>query len=100
MAFEVPASKRSIRQNQFEFKVPGDRKTYHIPKAKYLTVGQVEKLAGKGSAELAITDLLDIVGEGEARAAVETLDTEQLMALMTAWQADSQLEVGESSASS
>lgn len=99
MAYEVPASKRSIKQNQFQFKVPGDRKTYSIPKAKYLTVGQVEQLSSLGEKELAITDILELLGQGEAREAVRTLDTEQLMALMQAWQEDSQVQLGESSAS-
>ena len=98
MAYEVPASKRSIKQNQFQFKVPGDRKTYSIPKAKYMTIGQVEALETKGG-EVKLTDLLEILGQGEARDAVRSLDQEQLMALMEAWQADSGLTVGESSAS-
>lgn len=98
MAYEVPASKRSIKQNQFIFKVPGDRKSYSIPKAKYLTVGQVEKFSVKGE-EMDITDILSILGQGDAHDAVRELDQEQLMALMEAWQNDSELTVGESSAS-
>lgn len=98
MTFQVPESKRSIRQNQFEFKVPGDRKTYRIPKAKYMTMGQVETLATKGE-NVQITDILEILGQGEAREAVRTLDQEQLEALMEAWQEASGLSVGESSAS-
>ncbi|WNO28729.1 tail assembly chaperone [Microbacterium phage FlameThrower] len=93
MTFKVPESKRSIRQNQFEFQVPGDRKTYRIPKAKYLSIGQVEALASKGD-EVQITDILEILGQGEAREAVRTLDQEQLMALMEAWQDDSGITVG------
>lgn len=98
MTFEVPASKRSIKQNQFTFKVPGDRKTYSIPKAKYLSVGHVETLASKGT-EVQITDILELLGQGDARDAVRTLDQDQLMALMEAWQADSGISTGESSAS-
>lgn len=98
MTFEVPASKRSIKQNQFQFKVPGDRKTYSIPKAQYLSIGQVAELSQKGG-DVQITDLLDILGQGDAHAAVRTLDQEQLVALMEAWQADSGLTTGESSAS-
>ncbi|QOP66606.1 tail assembly chaperone [Microbacterium phage Lahqtemish] len=93
MVYEVPASKRSIKQNQFQFKVPGNRKTYSIPKAKYMTVGQVEVLAAK-SGEVQLTDILDILGQGEAREAVSTLEQEQLMALLEAWQADSGLTMG------
>lgn len=96
--YEVPASKRSIKQNQFQFKVPGDRKTYSIPKAKYMTIGQVESLQTKGS-EVGLMDILEILGQGDAREAVRGLEQEQLMALMDAWQADSGLTVGESSAS-
>lgn len=98
MTFQVPESKRSIRQNQFEFKVPGDRKTYRVPKAQYMTMGQVEALAERGD-NVQITDILEILGQGDAREAVRTLDQEQLMALMEAWQEASGLTTGESSAS-
>jgi hypothetical protein len=98
MVYEVPASKRSIKQNQFQFKVPGNRKTFSIQKAKYMTVGQIETLSNKGG-EVQLTDILDILGQGEAREAVLTLEQEQMMALFEAWQADSGLTMGESSAS-
>lgn len=97
MTFKVPESKRSIAQNQFEFELP-DGGTYSIPKAKYLTTGQVEKLSNvKGEATL--IDLLDLFGDGPASIAVRTLDTEQLQALMTGWQENSGITAGESSAS-
>lgn len=101
MTFEVPDSKRSIAQNRFEFKVPGDRKKYSIPKAKYMTAGQIEAMSTKGT-ELTILDLLALFGPAEdaAAVAVRTLDAEQLKALMTAWQEDSKVGVGESQASS
>jgi len=97
MTFKVPESKRSIAQNRFEFELP-DGATYSIPKAKYLTTGQVEKLSTVGG-DLTLTDLLDLFDETEAATAVRQLDVEQLQALMAAWQADSGLTVGESSAS-
>lgn len=101
MSFKVPESKRSIGQNLFEFELPGDPTVYTIPKAKYMTTGQVELLAGAGSGDLKITDVLEVLGQNEeAAAAVRTLDVEQMQALMQAWQADSGLELGESSASS
>ena len=100
MAFQVPESKRSIAQNRFFFTVPGDDREFDIPKAKYLTTGQVEVLSRKGG-EVKITDLLDLFDESEEAAkAVRTLDAEQLSALMSAWQSDSEVSVGESSASS
>lgn len=100
MAFAVPESKRSIAQNRFFFSVPGDDREFDIPKAKYLTTGQVEVLSQKGG-EVKITDLLDLFEDNkEAAAAVRTLDAEQLSELMNAWQADSGVSTGESSASS
>lgn len=98
MTYEVPESKRSLKQNQFSFKVPGERTVYYIPKAKYLTVGQMEALSSKGE-DVELTDLLDILGQGSAGKAVRGLDQEQMTALMQAWQEDSGLELGESSAS-
>lgn len=97
--YEVPESKRSIAQNRFEFKVPGDRKKYSIPKAKYLTVGQMEELSGN-EGDITLTTVLDLVGDGAAKTAVRGLDQEQLTALLEAWQKDSELDLGESSASS
>lgn len=100
MSFKVPESKRSIGQNLFTFEVPGDATEYTIPKAKYMTVGQVELLAGSPG-DIKITDVLSVLGQNEpAAAAVRTLDVEQMQALMTAWQEDSGLVLGESSASS
>lgn len=99
MVYAVPESKRSIKQNQFEFTVPGDRKKYTIPKAKYLTVGQIEMLSTKDT-EVTLTDVLDLIGDGPAKEAARKLDQEQLANLMEAWQTDSGLDLGESSASS
>ena len=98
MAFKVPDSKRSIAQNRFEFKVPGNRKTFSVPRAKYLTIGQVEKLSELGD-NLNMTDLLALFDEPEALEAARGLDIEQLQALMEAWQEDSGLTLGESEAS-
>ena len=61
MVYEVPASKRSLKQNVFEFKVPGSAKVYSIPKAEFLTMGQVETLQQKED-EVSLTDVLDLIG--------------------------------------
>jgi len=98
MTFEVPASKRSLKQNQFLFKVPGNRKQFSVVKAKYIPVGLIEKLSGTEKA-VSIKDLLELFGGGEASEAVRDLDSEQLNALTVAWQKDSGISVGESSAS-
>lgn len=97
MAFQIPESKRSIKQNRFEFTLP-DGTTASMPKAKYLTIGQVERLSKLGT-EMALTDMLELFEEPDALEAVRTLDGEQLQALMEAWQVDSGISVGESSAS-
>jgi hypothetical protein len=98
MAFAVPESKRSLHQNQFEFTVPGDDTVYRIPKAKYLTVAEVEKLSDKDN--IAFTDIVNIFGrDDETGAAVRQLDTDQLEALMNAYNDSSGIQLGESSAS-
>lgn len=98
MTFQIPESKRSIAQNRFHATLP-DGTEFSVPKAKYLTMGQVEKLSGD-AAEVKFTDILALMGDtDDALAAVRQLDQEQLQALMAAWQEDSGLVVGESSAS-
>ncbi|BAU32455.1 hypothetical protein [Microcella alkaliphila] len=98
--FAVPESKRSIRQNQYEFTLPGGKKVYRIPKAKFLPVGIIEKFDG-GQKNLSIADVLAMFEGGDKAAldAIRTLDSEQLQALTKDWQADSGLTVGESEAS-
>lgn len=97
MTFKVPESKRSIAQNRFEFELP-DGTEVSIPKAKYMTVGQVEKMSML-QGELKITDILELFGDMGAADAVRSLDIEQMTALMEAWQADSGISLGESKAS-
>lgn len=100
MTYEVPESKRSIAQNQFKFKVPGDRKIYSIPKAKFLPVGVIEKVSANRD-EVTLIDILGLLEGNDEKtgAAIRTLDSEQLIELTKAWQADSGIELGESSAS-
>lgn len=100
VVYEVPESKRSVKQNQFLFKVPGDRKQYGIPKAKYLPVGVIEKMSLRQD-ELTLVDILALFEGGDKTAsdAIRTLDGEQLMQLTSAWQEDSGISAGESSAS-
>lgn len=98
MVFQVPESKRSLNQNQFEFQLPGDDTVYRIPKAKYLTSGEVEKLSN--STRVTFSDILTLFGKDEAAAtAIRELDTDQLEALMNAYTEASGMSLGESSAS-
>lgn len=101
MTYEVPASKRSLKQNQFKFKVPGDKTFYFIPKAKYLPVGVIEKLASNAE-QVTLIDILAMFKGADEKSleAIRTLDSEQLIDLTSAWQEDSGVTTGESSASS
>lgn len=94
MSYEVPASKRSIKQDVFEYAIGG--KTYKVVTAKYLNGHQMEAVTSGD-----LTGIFNIFGtpgspEGEA---IRTLDQEQLEALIEAWTSDSDLTLGESPAS-
>ena len=94
MAFQVPDSKRSIKQNRFEFEIAG--KQYDIPQLKFAPVGAMEHFENERN----MTGLLLACDSDDARAAVRSLDGDQLEAFMTAWAAASGVELGESVASS
>jgi hypothetical protein len=95
--FEVPAAKRSLKQNVFEFKI--GTKTYTVPKFEYLPVGVLEVI--ESTAADAIGPFLDVFGAKDSAVgkAVRGLDKEQLLALIKAWQADSDITAGESEGS-
>lgn len=92
--FEVPASKRSIKQNRFEFKVGGA--THSIPLLKFLPASAAESFeAGKQ-----ITAVIAGCDSDDAKDAIRSLDGDQLEAFMNAWAEASGVSPGESSASS
>lgn len=93
MAYQVPKSKASIKQNRFEFEVDG--KTYDIPQMKYLSIGSVEAFEN----EHPIQGLIMASDNEDARAALRSLEGDQLEGLMEAWQKESGVSVGESEAS-
>ena len=95
--FEVPAAKRSLKQNVFEFKIGTE--TYTVPKFEYLPVGVLEVI--ESTAADAIGPFLDVFGAKDSAVgkAVRGLDKEQLLALIKAWQADSDITAGESEGS-
>jgi hypothetical protein len=97
MVYEVPASKASIRQNKFEFKIGG--KSYTVPKFAYLPVSVAEIL--ENTPDDAVGPYLDIFGTKDTPVgkAVRTLDKDQLVGLIQAWQGDSDVTAGESEAS-
>jgi hypothetical protein len=96
MVYEVPPSKRSIKQNQFQFKLAGAE--YSLPRFKFIEIGQLELLT---QPETRITGLLSIAGGADTPlgAAFRKLVADQLEGLIEAWQEDSGVTLGESSAS-
>lgn len=91
--YEVPESKRSIKQNRFEFKADG--KVYSMPQLKFLPMAAAE-LMEQGKEMAAIMLALD---DDDARGAVRKMDAEQFKGLMGALAEASGVELGESSGS-
>jgi hypothetical protein len=114
MVFEVPASKASLKQNVFEFKVPGEKKTRSLPLLKFTPIGYRNRLANLAAPIQAAQqagkdpeqDDLRALGtvqlellERYSPGITDVMDDEQLAALLKAWQEASQISVGESRAS-
>ncbi|ALY08860.1 tail assembly chaperone [Arthrobacter phage Galaxy] len=110
MTFEVPASQASIKQNQFEFKIPGERKGRSLPKMEFLPLGirnrmaqaakplQAAEEAGRKPSD----DELEAMGQVQldllerySPGVTDALDETQLSALLVAWQEASGISVGE-----
>lgn len=92
--YEVPKSKKSLKQNQFEFKVNG--KTHSIPLLKYLKPALVAKLVDASPA-VVIGAIFDEYLGPEVLAEFD--DMEQVEGLLEALQKASGVDVGESAAS-
>ena len=97
MVYEVPAAKRSLKQNVFEFKVGA--KTFTVPKFEFLSVGVLEDL--EAAPVNAVGPYLDVFGPkgSPVRDAIRSLNKDELTALIKAWQSDSGITAGESEAS-
>lgn len=94
MAFQVPKSKKSIKQNRFEFEVDG--KKFDIPLLKFAPVEAAEAFEqGKN-----VAGILAACNSDSARDAVRAMDGEQFEALIEAWTEASDVTPGESPASS
>lgn len=96
MVYQVPASKASIKQNKFEFKV--GTTTHSLPKFKFLPLSVIETIEGSDES---VTAYLSIFGEKGTPVgdAIRSLDTDQFTNLIKAWRDDSGIEPGESVAS-
>lgn len=95
MVFEVPKSQASIGQNQFEFTLPGSKKKYSIPLAKYLKPSLAIEMAQ--NIPLSTKIILDHYAPGS----FDLFDSaDQTEAFAAAWREASGIGLGESSASS
>lgn len=93
MAFTVPQSKKSIKQNRFEFTI-GDE-TFEIPLLQFAPLEAAEAFEN----DRPVTGILATCDTDAAREAVRKLDGAQLEALMQEWQKASEVTQGESPAS-
>lgn len=95
MPYEVPRSKKSLKQNRFEFILPGAKKVYSVPLLKFLKPDLVMELDTL-SEGMAMRRLL----QSEMPGVLEKIDDlDQLVGLFDAWGKASGLDLGESSAS-
>ena len=95
--YEVPASKASIDQNLWSFKMPGDRKTYKVPKLQFMKPSLMREM----DATLNKIDRVYALLENYHPGLVDKFDgLDQVEAFYGAWAEASGLTVGESSASS
>jgi len=96
--YQVPESKRSLAQNQFEFTTDGKNK-FTVPKVQYLSLEFIEKAQAQGHG-IEFVNILAEFGNKAAVDAVRKLDGIQLSELAFAWQeASTGVTPGESSAS-
>jgi hypothetical protein len=93
MAFQVPAAKKSIGQNWFEFQMPGDDTVYRIPAVKTLKLDRVADI------ERSLASVRDLFEEHAPGVFARFDDAEQFNELVKAWQSDSGVTLGESEAS-
>ena len=114
MVYEIPASKASIKQNIFEFKVPGEKKPRSMPKQQFITgdlrarmakvVVSIRRHQADGTEPgeenlLAIQELQREILEHYNPDLYKLLDSEQIKDLLTHWGEVSSVDMGESSAS-
>jgi hypothetical protein len=95
VVYQVPASKASIKQNRFEFQLPGSKKVHSVPLLKYLKPSLALEL--EEASELAAAKIL--FNEYLPEAFPQFEDAEQLEAFLEAWKDASGIGVGESGAS-
>lgn len=96
MGYVVPDWKKSIDQNKFDVTVGAQ--TFHLVKAEYMTGDQVEHLKAADSHEGGMYGVLDDLCPGLGTA-FRGVPQKYFKEFVEAWQKDSGIELGESSAS-
>ena len=96
MVYEVPKGKASLKQNRFEFKMPGKTKVYSVPKLEFMKPSLALQLEGDITGAAAARLLF---GEYLPEAFESFEDGQQLQDFMAAWAEASGVSLGESGAS-
>jgi hypothetical protein len=95
MPYEVPPSKKSLKQNRFEFVLPGSKKVHSVPLLQYIRPAFIRDYA-----ELDANEFMVKFIDAELPGVLDQLDdAEQLEALFAAWTDASGISMGESEAS-
>lgn len=97
MPYEVPQSKKSLKQNVFEFTFPRSKKVYSVPLVKYIRPGLAIEIGELGEVEM-VKRLFEEFAPGQ-NLLDKFEDMEQLEAWAHAWREASGISVGESQAS-
>ncbi len=95
--YEVPESKRSIKQNQFQFTIP-EVGEFSLPKIGYIPIDIAEQADANGG--IGIRTMARLLGLDKLTEALGQLDGIQISELTLAWyQASGAVTPGESEAS-
>lgn len=93
MVFQVPAAKKSVKQDKFEFQVDADGPVYTLPAMKFLKPETTAAIEGS------IAALRNVFEEHAPGSFAKLENNDQLEALVEAWGAESGTSLGESKAS-
>lgn len=114
MVFQVSPARASIKQNVFEFELPGSKKKWSLPKQQYLNADLRQRLGAAAArvqaiqsagGKVEVADGLEL--EALQRELIEkycpglyaAVDDAQLQEIVAAWKEASAITMGESSAS-
>lgn len=95
MPYAVPPSKKSLKQNRFEFTLPGSKKIHSVPLLQFIRPAFIRDYAQLDANEFMVKFI-----DAELPGVLDELDdAEQLGGLFDAWSQASGITLGESEAS-